>query len=112
MGLEGFDVKSFPVRFWDLYGVKGHPIRAKVEDIGPNILSIMLGLNETQEGILNIAFRVAKDENLPLIDLKDLRSILTYIGDNRKDYITTYGNITTQSVGGIRDRRSQFILYY
>ena len=102
MNLENFDVKSYPVRFWDLYGVKGHPIRAKVEDIGPNIISIMLGLNETQEGILNIAFRVAKDENLPLIDLKDLRSILTYIGDNRKDYITKYGNITTQSVGGIQ----------
>ena len=60
MGLENFNMKSFPVRFWDLYGVKGHPIRAKVEDIGPNILSIMLGLNETQEGILNIAFRIAK----------------------------------------------------
>ena len=102
LGLEGFDVKSYPVRFWDLYGVKGHPIRAKVEDIGPNILSIMLGLNETQEGILNIAFRIAKDENLPLIDLKDLRSLLQYVGDNRKDYITKYGNITTQSVGGIQ----------
>ena len=106
--LDGFEYKSYPVRFWDLYGEKGHPIRTKVSTVGPNILSIMLGLNETQEGILNIAFRVAKDEELALIDLKDLKSILQYIADNKNDYITKYGNITAQSVGSIQ--RSLLVL--
>ena len=100
--LDSFDVKDYPVRFWDVYGESGHPIRTKISSIGPNILSIMLGLNEVQEGILNIAFKVAEDENLPLVDLKDLRSLLAYLGDNRKNYINTYGNITTASVGGIQ----------
>ena len=108
LALEGFEYKQYPVRFWDIYGEKGHPIRTKVITVGPNILSIMLGLNETQEGILNIAFRVAKDESLPLIDLKDLKSVLQYIADNKDDYITKYGNITSQSVGSIQ--RSLLVL--
>ena len=108
LSLEYFEYKQYPVRFWDIYGEKGHPIRTKISSVGPNILSIMLGLNETQEGILNIAFRVAEDESLALIDLKDLKSVLQYIGDNKNDYITKYGNITTQSVGSIQ--RSLLIL--
>lgn len=100
--LDGFDYKSYPVRFWDLYGLKGHPIRTKVSEVGSDILSIMLGLSEAQEGVLAICFKIAKDEGLDLIDLKDLRSALQYIGDNRKDYITKYGNITTQSIGVIQ----------
>ena len=108
LGLDQFEYKQYPVRFWDIYGEKGHPIRTKISTVGPNILSIMLGLNETQEGILNIAFRVAEDESLPLIDLKDLKSILQYIADNKNDYITKYGNITAQSVGSIQ--RSLLVL--
>jgi len=100
--LDNFEYKEYPVRFWDLYGINGHPIRTKISTVGPNILSIMLGLNEAQEGILNIVFKIAKDENLELTDLKDLKSVLQYIGDNKKDYITKYGNVTTQSIGVIQ----------
>ena len=99
--LTDFDVKEFPVRFWDVFQKSGHPIRAKIKDIGADILSIMLGLSEAQEGVLNILFKIAEDENLDLDDLKDLKSALNYIGENRKEYITKYGNITTQSIGVI-----------
>ena len=100
--ITDFEFKSYPTRFWDVYGKYGHPIRTKIESIGSSILSIMLGLSEAQEGVLDIVFKIAKDESLPLIDLKDLRSVLQYVGDNRKDYITRYGNITTQSIGVIQ----------
>ena len=102
LNLKEFEAKEFPVRFWDVYGKKGHNIRVRVSDIGPSILSIMLGLSEAQEGILNILFRVAEEHDLELIDLKDLKSALKYIGDNRKEFITDYGNITTQSIGVIQ----------
>ena len=102
LNLKEFETKEFPVRFWDVYGKKGHNIRVRVSDIGPSILSIMLGLSEAQEGILNILFRVAEEHDLELIDLKDLKSALKYIGDNRKEFITDYGNITTQSIGVIQ----------
>lgn len=100
--IKDFEAKSFPVRFWDLYGKNGHPIRATVESVGPEILSIMLGLSEAQEGNLAIAFAIAKDENLALIDLKDLRAVLQYVGENKDTYNTKYGNITTQSIGVIQ----------
>ena len=100
--IKNFEPKAFPVRFWDLYGKDGHPIRATVESVGPEILSIMLGLSEAQEGNLAIAFAIAKDENLALIDLKDLRAVLQYVGENKDKYNTKYGNITTQSIGVIQ----------
>jgi len=99
--LDGFDVKKFPVRFWDVYRKNGHPIRFKVSDVGPNILSIMLGLSEAQEGVLNIVFKVAETESLDLDDLTDLKEALNYVGENRADYTIKYGNVTTQSVGVI-----------
>ncbi len=102
LGLDDFEFKSYPVRFWDLYGKNGHPIRTTVKDVGSQILSMMLGLSEAQEGVLAIAFRVSEDEGLDLIDLKDLRLLLTYLGENKDRYITTYGNITTQSIGVIQ----------
>lgn len=102
LGIKEFEAKSFPVRFWDLYGQAGHPVRATVEAIGPEVLSIMLGLSEAQEGNLAIAFAVAKDENLALIDLKDLRAVLSYISENKDRYTVEYGNITTQSIGVIQ----------
>ena len=100
--LTEFDVKSYPVRFWDVFGVRGHSVRASISSIGPDILSIMLGLSEAQEGVLDIVFKIAEDERLDIVNLADLRSLLQYVGDNRQDYITKYGNITTQSVGVIQ----------
>lgn len=99
---EQFEPKNYPVRYWDLYAENGHPIKTTIKNIGPSILSIMLGLSETQEGILSIAFKIAEDENLELTDLKDLKALLRYIGDNNKEYTTKYGNITTQSIGVIQ----------
>ena len=102
LAIKDFEAESFPVRFWDLFGTEGHPLRATVESVGPEVLSIMLGLSEAQEGNLAIAFAIAKDENLALIDLKDLRAVLQYVADNKDKYSTRYGNITTQSIGVIQ----------
>ena len=93
---------SCPVRFFDVYGEQGHPMRTTVSNMGPQLLSRLLGLNETQEGILNIVFRIADDRGLLLIDMKDLRSMLDYVAKNAKEYTSAYGNITSQSVGAIQ----------
>ena len=100
--ITDFEYKSFPVIFWDLFETYGHPIRTTIKEIGSSILAIMLGLTEVQEGVLDIVFKIAEDENLELIDLKDLKSALQFVGDNKKDYITKYGNITSQSIGVIQ----------
>ena len=100
--LDEFDFKAFPVHFWDIYQKNGHPIRTSIKNVGPQILSMMLGLSETQEGVLSIIFRVAEDEKYDLVDLKDLRLLLQHVGDNRSEYVTKYGNVTTQSVGVIQ----------
>ena len=100
--INDFECHGYPVRFWDVYREKGHPIKASVSNVGSNILSIMLGLSEAQEGVLDLAFKIAEDENLILDDMKDLRLLLQYIGDNKDDYTTKYGNITTQSIGVIQ----------
>ena len=102
INIKDFKMKGFPIHFWDVYGKKGHPIRTTVKDVGVLILSRMLGLTEAQEGVLAIAFKIASDKNLDLIDLKDLKILLTYIGEHRKEFITTYGNIATQTIGGIQ----------
>ena len=104
MGLDavGYDYTSYPVRFFDVYGKKGHPVRTTISEMGPELLSRLLGLNETQSGILRIVFRIADDKQLLLIDLKDLRSMLQYVGDNAKEFKLTYGNISSQSVGAIQ----------
>ena len=99
--LKDFDVKEFPVRFFDIYKEKGHPIRFKIETIGPDILSLMLGLSEAQEGVLNILFKICEDEDLKLFNLNDLKEALKYIDTHKKEYITKYGNITSQSIGVI-----------
>lgn len=108
LNLKGFEFKKFPVRFWDIYGKCGHFINAKIENIDVSLLSRILRLSESQEGNLNIAYRVAKDENMPIIDFKDLKAILKYICDNKNDYISSYGNITTQSIGAIQRRLLEF----
>jgi len=100
--LDDFEFKKFPVHFWDIFGECGHAIRTTIDSVGPDILSMMLGLSETQEGVLTIAFKIAEDNGWKLDDTKDLRLLLQYIGDNKNDFITTYGNITSQSIGVIQ----------
>ena len=93
---------SFPVTFWDLFGEQGHPIRATVAEMGPLLLSRLMDLTDVQEGVLNVAFRVADEEGLPLLDLKDLQSLLVWVGQNAKDLSLRYGNVATSSVGAIQ----------
>ena len=104
IGLDDWSNTSFPTVFWDLFGEQGHPIRATVQDMGPLLLSRLLELNETQEGVLNILFRVAADEKLPLLDLNDLRSMANDIGQRGKQLMTKYGNVSAVSVGAIQRR--------
>ncbi len=99
---EGFTYRSFPTRFWDVYGEKGVPVRATVMEMGPLLISRILGLNETQEGVMSIVFRVADDEGMLLLDFKDLRSMVAYIGENAKEYRLRYGNISPATIGAIQ----------
>jgi hypothetical protein len=101
-GLENPQFQACPVRFYDVYGEQGHPIRATISQMGPQLLSRLLGLNETQDGVLNIVFRVADECGLLLDDLKDLRSVLDYVSHHAKEYTTQYGNVSTASVGAIQ----------
>jgi len=101
-GLENPQFQACPVRFYDVYGEQGHPIRATISQMGPQLLSRLLGLNETQDGVLNIVFRVADECGLLLDDLKDLRSVLDYVSQHAKEYTTQYGNVSTASVGAIQ----------
>ncbi len=91
-----------PVTIWDMFGEKGHPVRATVSDMGPLLLARMLNLNDTQEGVLNLVFKIADDNGLLLLDSKDLRAMLQYIGDNAKNFTTEYGNISAASIGAIQ----------
>ena len=103
LGLTDFFVRaSCPVRLWDVFGEQGHPMRATISDMGPLLLTRLLGLNDTQAGVLTLAFRVADDNQWYLDDLKDLRAMVQYVGDNAKDLKTTYGNISPASVGAIQ----------
>lgn len=99
--IDNFTYKSFPVQFWDIYGENGLPLRTTISEMGPILLSRILDLNDTQSGILNIVFRVADENGLLLLDLKDLRSMVQYVGDNAKELTLKYGNIAAQSVGAI-----------
>ena len=101
-GITSPEFGSCPVRFFDVFGEQGHPMRTTVSNMGPQLLASLLELNETQTGILNIVFRIADDRGLLLIDMKDLRSMLDYVAKNAKQYTSTYGNITAQSVGAIQ----------
>ena len=91
-----------PTRFFDVYGEQGHPLRATISDMGPQLLARLLGLNETQTGILNIVFKIADDRGLLLIDMKDLRMMLDYVAKNAKEFTTTYGTVSSVSVGAIQ----------
>lgn len=102
MGIENFNYCSYPVEFWDVYGRKGLPVRTTISEMGPELLSRLLGLNDTQSGVLRIVFRVADDKQLLLVDLKDLKAMLQYVGDNAKDFKLQYGNVSAQSIGAIQ----------
>ena len=101
-GLAAPEPTACPTTLWDVFGTQGHPVRATISDMGPLLLGRMLNLNETQLGVLNLVFKIADDNGLLLLDLKDLRAMLTYVGDNAKEFTTEYGNISTASVGAIQ----------
>ncbi|QNP60053.1 helicase HerA-like domain-containing protein [Paenacidovorax monticola] len=101
-GLSLPEPVACPTTLWDVFGEQGHPVRATVSDMGPLLLGRMLNLNETQLGVLNLVFKIADDNGLLLLDLKDLRAMLQYVGDNAKEFTTGYGNISAASVGAIQ----------
>ncbi|MFB9150322.1 helicase HerA-like domain-containing protein [Roseovarius ramblicola] len=102
IGFDAFRYDAFPVIFWDIFGAQGHPMRTTVSEMGPLLLSRLMGLTDAQEGVLNIAFRVADEEALPLLDLKDLQALLTFVGESAADLSLRYGNVATASVGAIQ----------
>ena len=102
LGIEPPAFAACPVTFWDVFGEKGHPLRATISDLGPLLLARMLNLNDTQEGVLNLVFKIADDNGLLLLDTKDLRSMLQYVGDNASTFQTKYGNISAASIGAIQ----------
>ena len=104
IGFDDYGYDATPTIFWDLYGNKGHPVRASIAEMGPTMLSRLLELNETQEGVLNIAFAYADDSDILLVDLKDLRSLLSHVSEIRDELTRDYGNVSTQSVGAIQRR--------
>jgi len=102
LGLEGFVPYANPVAFWDVFGQGGIPVRATISDMGPLLLARLLNLNDTQTGVLQLVFKIADDKGLLLIDLKDLRASIQYVGENAKDFTTEYGNVSTASIGAIQ----------
>jgi DNA helicase HerA-like ATPase len=102
LALEGYENRGFPVCFWDVFGEQGHPMRTTISEMGPLLLSRLLNLNDTQEGVLNLAFKIADDNGLLLLDLKDLTTLLEYVGNNRNEFTLTYGNISAASIGAIQ----------
>ncbi|WP_292288350.1 helicase HerA-like domain-containing protein, partial [Marivita sp.] len=102
IGFDDYSYGAVPVTFWDLFGEQGHPVRSTVAEMGPLLISRLLELSAAQEGILNIAFQVADEEGLPLLDLKDLQAMLVWLGENRDSVSLRYGNISVRSVGAIQ----------
>ena len=101
-GIEDPQFQSCPVRFFDVYGEQGHPMRATISDMGPDLLGRLMELNETQTGVLNIVFKIADDNGLLLDDLKDLRAMLNFVGQNAAEFTTQYGNVSAASIGAIQ----------
>ena len=101
-GVSHFPFRACPVTFWDVYGEKGHPVRTTVSEMGPLLLARMLGLNETQTGVLHIVFRIADDEGMLMLDLKDVKAMLAYVGENAARYTLDYGNVAKATVGAIQ----------
>ncbi|HET9933246.1 MAG TPA: helicase HerA-like domain-containing protein [Polyangiaceae bacterium] len=107
LGLKGLEFRANPVTFWDVWGEQGHPVRATISDLGPLLLARLLNLNETQEGVLTIAFKVADDNGLLLLDLKDLRALLGFVAEDQASIKTQYGNVSAASVGAIQRALTQ-----
>jgi DNA helicase HerA-like ATPase len=101
-GLDTPEPHACPTTLWDVFGEQGHPVRATVSDMGPLLLSRMLALNETQQGVLNLVFKIADDQGLALLDMKDLRAMLQHVGENARDFTTEYGNVSSASIGAIQ----------
>jgi DNA helicase HerA-like ATPase len=102
LALQDFSFTASPTVFWDVYGALGHPVRATVSEMGPLLLARLLNLNETQSGVLNLVFKIADDQGLLLLDLKDLRAMVQHAGDNARQFTTQYGNISSASIGAIQ----------
>ncbi len=102
LGLKDFRFENYPVTFWDVFGEQGHPVRTTISEMGPLLLSRILSLNEIQSGVLNITFKIADDNGWLLLDLKDLRAMAQFVGDNAEQFRTQYGNISAASVGAIQ----------
>lgn len=101
-GIKDFKFKGFPTRFWDVYGETGHPVRTTMTEMGPSLLSRLMNLSDVQADVLTVVFRICRDEGWDLIDSKDLAAVLQYVNDNKNDYISEYGNMSTQSLGAIQ----------
>jgi DNA helicase HerA-like ATPase len=102
LGVTDFVYEASPVVFWDAFGTQGHPVRATISEMGPLLLARLLNLNDTQQGVLTLAFKIADDNGLLLLDMKDLRAMLQFMGDNAKQFTTQYGNISAASIGAIQ----------
>ena len=102
LGIDDWQPHACPTVFWDVYGEAGHPVRATISDMGPLLLARLMGLNDTQEGVLQLIFKVADDNDLLLLDLKDLRAMVQHVGENAKEYTTRYGNVSAASIGAIQ----------
>ena len=102
LGLGDLTFASSPTAFWDVFGEQGHPVRSTISEMGPLLLARLLSLNETQSGVLSIVFKVADDQGLLLLDLKDLRAMLQHVAENASQYKTAYGNVSSASVGAIQ----------
>ena len=102
LSIENWRYRVFPTRFWDIYGENGHPVRTTVSEMGPMLLSRLMGLSDVQSDVLNLVFKIADDKGLLLIDMKDLRAMLRYVGENRAEFVADYGNMSAQSLGAIQ----------
>ena len=100
--LTDFEHRAYPVAFWDVFGEMGHPLRATISDMGPLLLGRMLNLNDVQQGVLSLVFKIADDQGMLLLDFKDLRAMVRHVGDNARDFTTEYGNVSTASIGAIQ----------
>jgi len=100
--LDGFEHRAYPVTFWDVFGEMGHPVRATVSDMGPQLIGRMLNLNDVQQGVLTLVFKIADDDGMLLLDFKDLRAIVQHVGENAKTFTTAYGNVSAASIGAIQ----------
>ena len=102
LAIDGFQFAAYPVAFWDVFGEQGHPVRTTISDMGPLLMARLLNLNETQSGVLAMVFKIADDNGMLLLDLKDLRAMLQHVGDNAAQFKTQYGNVSAASVGAIQ----------